>query len=98
MGLKGSKSSEEARAILLGFDAAGKSNLLSKLKESIFSVRAVEYIELEQRPDAKQNMRRKRRKFNWMHFGQDASALVYVMDDPTGGVWMKPNRSWKKNA
>lgn len=98
MGLKGSKTSAEARAVLLGFDTAGKSNLLHKLKESLFNVRAIEYIEMEKRPDAKQ----KKRKFNWMHCGQEASGLVYVMDDPTGGVWMKPKdrstTSWKKNA
>lgn len=100
MGLKNSKSSAEA-AVLLGFDAPGKSNLFCSLKESIYGVRAMEYVEMNRTPGTKLIVERKMR-FNWMHCDQDTSGLVHVMDDPTGGVWMKPNESstrpWRKNA
>ncbi|KAJ8378678.1 hypothetical protein AAFF_G00237270 [Aldrovandia affinis] len=103
MGLKGSKSSStEAHAFRMGLDTAGKSNLFYKLKKALFSIRSVEYVEVEGRADARQHETRKKRKRHWTHCGGcDASGLVYVMDDPTGGVWMKPKESsarfWKKN-
>ncbi|XP_036409574.1 ADP-ribosylation factor-like protein 14 [Megalops cyprinoides] len=100
MGLKGSKSSAEARAFLMGLDSAGKSNLFCKLRESLFTVRAVEYVEMA---DTGHTARRKKqRRSHWTHYGQGAPGLVYVVDDPTGGVWMKPKESSdisrKKNA
>ena len=27
----------------------------------------------------------------------DAAGLVYVMDNPTGGVWVKPGQNWTRS-
>lgn len=34
---------------------------------------------------------------SWPHSRRDAGALVYVMDNPTGGVWVKPREKWTRS-
>lgn len=35
---------------------------------------------------------------SWLHSSCDSSrGLVYVMDNPTGGVWVKPEENWTRS-
>ncbi|KAF6726007.1 hypothetical protein FQA47_005466 [Oryzias melastigma] len=34
---------------------------------------------------------------SWPQSRRDAGALVYVMDNPTGGVWVKPREKWTRS-
>ena len=39
----------------------------------------------------------RRRPNSWHHSHRETTGLVYVMDDPTGGVWMKPRETWTRS-
>lgn len=35
--------------------------------------------------------------YPWLQSRCDAGGLVYVMDNPTGGVWVKPEQKWTRS-
>lgn len=35
--------------------------------------------------------------YAWSQSRCDAGGLVYVMDNPTGGVWVKPEQKWTRS-
>lgn len=35
--------------------------------------------------------------YPWPQSRCDAGGLVYVMDNPTGGVWVKPEQKWTRS-
>lgn len=34
---------------------------------------------------------------SWPQGRRDSGGLVYVMDNPTGGVWVKPRENWTRS-
>ncbi|XP_028833515.1 ADP-ribosylation factor-like protein 14 [Denticeps clupeoides] len=90
MGLSGSKT-PDARVLLLGLDAAGKSTLLYKLKykERFSTVPTVGFnVEMV---DGKKNRRKialtiwdvggqEKMRLHWRNFYQDAAGMMFVVD------------------
>lgn len=98
MGQQGSKSSVEARALFHRVGAPDKRNSVYQKRNP--SCAPVSNIRLHKKMTGPSAFPRstgrelgKTRPHSWHHSRRDNGALVYVMDNPTGGVWVKPTET-----
>lgn len=97
MGQQGSKSTIEARVV---FQRVGAMETCQK-KDTCSSPTSVVRIQKKMTNQAcRQSSNRALEKsahHSWPHSSCDAGGLVYVIDSPTGGVWVKPGEKWSRS-
>lgn len=98
MGQHGSKSTLEARVI---FQRVGAVDMHQKsdLCSTPASVVRIQRKVTGQAPCFHSSTRslEKSTPHSWPQSRCDAGGLVYVMDNPTGGVWVKPGEKWSRS-
>lgn len=98
MGQQGSKSSIEARVI---FHSVGTVDMYQRI-DACCTPSSVVHIQkkVTSQPACLQSSPRaieKSTPHSWTQSRCDAGGLVYVMDNPTGGVWVKPGENWLRS-
>lgn len=93
MGQQNSKSTAEDRSILHHVDGEDECQRkdASSSQDSVF--------QMQKKVDSLQSSSRRRERsagYPWPQSRCDAGGLVYVMDNPTGGVWVKPEQKWTR--
>lgn len=86
MGQHGSKSAIEARVI---FQRAGTVEMCHE-KDTCCNPASVVHTEKKKKSSRSTIP-------SWHRGRRDAGGLVYVMDNPTGGVWVKPGGKWTRS-
>lgn len=91
MGQQGSKSAIEARVVFqrTGTDPAG---IKMDNSPSPTSVRIQKRVDCR---SASPNFSNPEKR--WSQCRNDAEGLEYVMDNPTGGVWVKSKERWTRS-
>lgn len=98
MGQQGSKSSIEARVI---FQRVGAADMCPKT-DAFSTPASVVHIQKKvgSQPACLHSSARTLEKsapHSWPQSRCDTGGLVYVMDNPTGGVWVKPGETWTRS-
>lgn len=94
MGQQNSKSTAEDRSSLHHGDEVDESQ-----RKDACSFQA-SVFHLQKKMNSLHNSPRTREKsavYHWPQSRCDAGGLVYVMDNPTGGVWVKPEQKWTRS-
>lgn len=76
-----------------------RNSVYQKMNESSTRALTIRFQETVKRPDLSYDAgihERSTRPHSW-HYSRRDTGLVYVMDDPTGGVWMKPREKWTRS-
>lgn len=98
MGQHGSKSSIEARAI---FQSDGAADMCQKADTCSTPGSVVRFQKRVTNQSAclhsSPRTRQKSELDSWPLRRRDTGGLVYVMDNPTGGVWVKPEEKWSRS-
>lgn len=92
MGQQNSKSTAEDRSILDQVDGVHECQRrdASSSQASVFH--------MERKMDSLHSSPRRRERSAGYPWPQsDVGGLVYVMDNPTGGVWVKPEQKWTRS-
>ncbi|KAK9539197.1 hypothetical protein VZT92_004319 [Zoarces viviparus] len=97
MGQQGSKSSIEARVV---FQRVGAADMCEKT-DACCSPASVVRIQKKVPgqaacPRSSPRPLEKSAAHSWTQSRSDTEGLVYVMDNPTGGVWVKPGEKWTR--
>ena len=98
MGQHGSKSSIEARVVfqrLSSEDVSGKTDTCSTPGPVVRIQKRVISPGTCLHPPSR--AMEKPAPHSWPQSRRDTEGLVYVMDDPTGGVWVKPREQWTRS-
>lgn len=95
MGQQASKSSIEARVIFQREDMYQRMDACSpasvvRIQKKVSSQSAG----LRSSPRA---LEKSTQHSSWTQSRCDADGLVYVLDNPTGGVWVKPGEKWTRS-
>ncbi|KAK5859939.1 hypothetical protein PBY51_021455 [Eleginops maclovinus] len=97
MGQQGSKSPIEARVI---FQRVGTVDTYQRIDECCATasiVRIQKKVTSQSAcPDTSPLAMEKSTAHSWSQTRGDTGGLVYVMDNPTGGVWVKPGEKWAR--
>lgn len=97
MGQQGSKSPIEARVI---FQRVGTVDMYQRIGECCSTpsiVRIQKKVTSQSAsPDSSPRPIEKSTTNSWSQSRGDTGGLVYVMDNPTGGVWVKPGEKWTR--
>lgn len=94
MGQQNSKSIAEDRSVLHKVDAVDEC----QRKDASFSQASV--FNVQKKINSLHSSPRTRERsagYAWPQSRCDAGGLVYVMDNPTGGVWVKPEQKWTRS-
>lgn len=98
MGHQGSKSSIEARVI---FQRVGAADMIQKT-DACSTPASV--VRIQKKATSQSTCLHssdwapeKSTLHSWTQSRGDTGGLVYVMDDPTGGVWVKPREKWSRS-
>lgn len=98
MGHQGSKSSVEARVIFQRVD------MVDKFQQTDACAPSASVVRIQKKVTSQSNFRhspdravQKSAPHSWPQSRRDAVGLVYVMDNPTGGVWVKPTEKWTRS-
>lgn len=93
MGQHGSKSSVEARVIFQRESAemCQRTDECSTPASVRFQKKVNSQVHSSSRSLEKSSPRL------WSKSRLDSEGLVYVMDNPTGGVWVKPEEKWTRS-
>ncbi len=98
MGQQGSKSAIEARVI---FQRVGGVDMCQKTDACCTpaSVVRIQKRVTNQTACLHSSNRsvEKSAAHSWPQSRSDSGGLVYVMDNPTGGVWVKPEEKWTRS-
>ncbi|KAL7386403.1 hypothetical protein ABVT39_007816 [Epinephelus coioides] len=96
MGQHGSKSSIEARVI---FQRFGEVDMYQRIDASCTPAPVVRIQKkvISQSACVHSSSRALEKSTSWSQSRGDAGGLVYVMDNPTGGVWVKPGEKWARS-
>lgn len=93
MGQHGSKSSIESRAI---FQSDGAADMYQKA-DTCSTPGSVVRFQKRVTNHSSPRTREKSELDSWPLSRRDTGGLVYVMDNPTGGVWVKPEEKWSRS-
>ncbi|KAG7525638.1 hypothetical protein JOB18_029879 [Solea senegalensis] len=96
MGQQGSKSSVETRVFfhrVVTVDMDQRTDVCSASLVHIQKKVTTQSICLQSSTRAPE----KSPSRSWLQSRCDNSGLVYVMDNPTGGVWVKPEENWTRS-
>lgn len=94
MGQQNSKTTAEDRSILHRDDGAEECP-----REDASSSQA-SFFHTQKKVNTLHSSPRARERsagYPWPQSRCDAGGLVYVMDNPTGGVWVKPEHKWTRS-
>lgn len=95
MGQQSSKSTAEDRRILHHQDDA-----VDECRRKDTSSSQASVFHMQKKMNSLHSSPRTREKsagYPWPQNRCDAGGLVYVMDNPTGGVWVKPEQIWTRS-
>ncbi|KAM7400681.1 hypothetical protein PAMA_005061 [Pampus argenteus] len=99
MGQRGSKSSIEARVV---FQRFGTADMFEKVDACCTPASVVRIQKKVTRQPAclhsDDRVPQKAATHSWPPSRGDTGGLVYVMDNPTGGVWVKPREKWTRSS
>lgn len=96
MGQQNSKSTTEDRCILYHVDVVDEC----QRKDACSSFSHASVFHMQKRMNSLHSSPRTREKsavYPWPQSRCDDGGLVYVMDNPTGGVWVKPGQKWTRS-
>lgn len=94
MGQQNSKSTAEDRSILHHVDVVDEC----QRKDASSSQASVFHMQKKMNTvHCSPRTRERSAGYPWPQSRCDAGGLVYVMDNPTGGVWVKPEQKWTRS-
>ena len=93
MGQQGSKSSVEARVL---FHRIGAADTYQRIDARSTPPSAV-HIQRKVTNHSSARAVDRSTSHPWPQSRCDTGGLVYVMDNPTGGVWVKPGQKWTRS-
>lgn len=95
MGQHGSRSAIEARVI---FQRDGAEDMCQKTDVCSTPASVARFQEKVNHHLHSSNRSLERSSpHTWSHSRRNSGGLVYVMDNPTGGVWVKPEEKWTRS-
>lgn len=97
MGQQGSKSSIEARVIFQRVGAVDACQKTDACSTPASVVRIQKKVAGQACLHSSPRPLEKSSPHTWPQSRGDTGGLVYVMDNPTGGVWMKPGENWTRS-
>ncbi|CAL8370100.1 unnamed protein product [Boreogadus saida] len=99
MGQHGSKSSMEERMLIQSLASIDEQRVYLNEDTHDFKTHCLSSCTLQMRgrPWDIQDREGRRKHSPWQHrHSTNTSGLVYVVDNPTGGVWVKPKERWNR--